>query len=78
MVIEKLPKRCREVFTLCKYENLTHAQIADRLNISPKTVQAQMGRAYKLIREQFNDKGILTLLLHFIKSFNSRVLKIEI
>ena len=78
LVIEKLPKRCREVFTLCKYENLTHAQIADRLNISPKTVQAQMGRAYKLIREQFNDKGILTLLLHFIKSFNSRVLKIEI
>ncbi len=70
LVITKLPKRCQEVFVLCKYENLTHVQIADRLNISPKTVQAQMSRAYKLIRERFNDKGFLNLFLHFIKVFN--------
>lgn len=63
--IEKLPARCKEVFILCKYENLTHADIADRLGISPKTVQAQMCKAYLLIRDEFKNNGFLNLFLYF-------------
>ena len=77
MAIEKLPARCKEVFVLCKYEKMTHVQIADRLDISPKTVQAQMCKAYNLIREKFKDKGFLTLFLHFMKSVNSKSQKID-
>ena len=73
MAIEKLPARCKEVFILCKYENLTHRQIADRLEISPKTVQAQMAKAYSIIREKFKDQKFLTLFLHFLKSANSKI-----
>lgn len=51
--IEKLPNRCKEVFILCKYQNMSHADIAEQLNISPKTVQAQMCKAYLFIREEF-------------------------
>ncbi|MDO5977854.1 RNA polymerase sigma factor [Flavivirga spongiicola] len=63
--IEKLPTKCKKVFLLCKYENLSYAQIAERLEISPKTVQAQMCRAYKLIRERLKDQGVLNLFLYF-------------
>ncbi|UMB52427.1 sigma-70 family RNA polymerase sigma factor [Lutibacter sp. A64] len=65
--IDKLPKRCKEVFILCKFENLTHSQIANHLEISPKTVQAQMCKAYTLIRESFKDNVFLNLFLNFYK-----------
>ena len=76
LAIDKLPTRCKQVFILCKYDNLTHAQIADSLDISPKTVQAQMCKAYNLIRKRFKDKGFLNLFLHFMKSVNSKSQKI--
>lgn len=66
-VIESLPKSCKQVFKLCKYVNLTHAQIADQLDISQKTVQAHMNKAYKVIREEFKDTGFMNLFLSFYK-----------
>ena len=71
--IDKLPNRCKKVFILCKFENLTHAQIAEHLEISPKTVQAQMSKAYNLIRESFKDKGTLMLFLNFFKSIKAKI-----
>lgn len=65
LAIEKLPTKCKEVFVLCKYEKMTHAQIAESLNISPKTVQAHMCKAYNLIREKFSKEGFLTLFFYF-------------
>ena len=61
--IENLPARCKEVFVLCKFENLTHTQIADHLDISTKTVQAQMSVAYKKIRKAFNDNQMYLFFL---------------
>jgi len=71
--IDKLPNRCKKVFILCKFENLTHAQIAEHLEISPKTVQAQMSKAYNIIRESFKDKDTLTLFLNFYKSIQTEI-----
>lgn len=70
--IEKLPARCKEVFILCKYENLSYADIANQLGISPKTVQAQMCKAYQLIRERFKDNDFLNLFLCFPDIFISK------
>lgn len=49
--IDQLPEKCREIFILSRKEKLTYKQIAEKLNISVKTVEAQMGIALKRIRE---------------------------
>ncbi|MCP3932264.1 MAG: RNA polymerase sigma-70 factor [Bacteroidetes bacterium] len=48
--IDKLPKRCRTIFTLCRLENMSHKEIAEQLNISTKTVENQMTKALKILR----------------------------
>ncbi len=49
--IARLPERCRLVFTLSREQGLTYAEIAKVLAISAKTVENQMGRAYKALRK---------------------------
>lgn len=49
--IDQLPEKCREIFLLSRQEKLTYKQIAEKLNLSVKTVEAQMGIALKRIRE---------------------------
>ena len=65
--IDSLPKRCKEIFLLSKYEGFKYSEIGEILGISTKTVQAQMIKAYKLIREEFTDKnGNLLLFISYI------------
>ena len=50
--ISKLPERCREVFVLSKVEELSNKEIAEKLNISVKTVEVQMTKALSRLREE--------------------------
>ncbi len=64
--IDRLPRRCKEIFLLCKYEGFKYGEVSEILDISTKTVQAQMVKAYKLIREELaNKKDKLLLFLSF-------------
>ena len=45
-----LPKRCQEVFLLSRMEYLSNKEIASRMGISVKTVEAQMSIALKQLR----------------------------
>src|SRR6266545_605005 len=49
--IERLPERCRMVFTLRWQHQLSYAEIAETLGIATKTVETQMNRALKALRE---------------------------
>jgi RNA polymerase sigma-70 factor (ECF subfamily) len=51
--IQSLPKKCRRIFTLRKVYGLPLKQIADELNISVKTVEAQISIGIKKSREYF-------------------------
>ena len=47
-----LPPRCREVFELSRVHGLKYAEIAATLDVSVKTVEAQMGKALRIMRER--------------------------
>lgn len=53
--IEELPEERKKVFKLSRYEGLKYHEIADRLGISVKTVENQMGKALKTLREELAD-----------------------
>ena len=48
--INELPEKCREIFVLNRYENLKYKEIADKLQISVKTVESQMSKALQHMR----------------------------
>lgn len=49
--MDQLPAKCREVFLLSRLSDQSYQQIADSLGISIKTVENQMGKALKIMRE---------------------------
>jgi RNA polymerase sigma-70 factor (ECF subfamily) len=51
-VVRDMPPRCREVFTLLRYQHMTYAEVAHLLAISPKTVEIHMSRALNILREE--------------------------
>jgi len=53
--IMALPDKCRDVFQLSRTENLSNKEIAEQLNISVKTVEAQITKALKRIKEFLGD-----------------------
>ena len=49
--IKLLPEKCREIFILSRFENKRYREIAELLDISPKTVENQMGIALEKLRK---------------------------
>lgn len=62
--IQQLPPKCKQTFLLSKQDGLTNFEIAEYLNVSIKTVEAQMTKSFSIIRKKVGNKmhGILFLL----------------
>jgi len=63
--IEKLPPKCRQIFSLSKKEGLTNVEISEYLNISIKTVEAQITKAFSILRKKLGSKVEILLFLLF-------------
>jgi RNA polymerase sigma-70 factor (ECF subfamily) len=65
----KLPPKTREIFLLSRKSGLTYKEIANDLNISVKTVENQMSRALRIMRELLKDNELLIFImgLNFFK-----------
>ena len=63
--IDKLPPRCRQIFTLSKKEGLSNIEISEYLGISINTVEVQITKAFKVLREKLDDKVRPLLFLLF-------------
>ena len=63
--IEKLPKQRRKIFRMSRFLGLKYKEIAERLNISPKTVENQMGIALKQLRELLKEYAPVLLFIFF-------------
>jgi RNA polymerase sigma-70 factor, ECF subfamily len=68
--INLLPEKRKEVFRLSREEGLKYKEIADQLNISIKTVEAQMGLALKFLREQLREFDPGLILFHIFYQSN--------
>lgn len=53
--LNTLPKRCSQIFKMNRFEGLKYQEIADKLSISIKTVEANMGKALKAFRHNLKD-----------------------
>ena len=67
--IEKLPPRCKEIFLLSRMNNMTYSEIADSLGIAVGTVEIQMVKALRSLRNELKDYLCLLLLLGFFSVF---------
>jgi len=56
-LIETLPERCQEVLRMSKFEGLKNKEIAEELDISLKAVEANISRAFSIIRKNFHNKS---------------------
>ncbi len=50
-VLERLPERCRVIFRMSRFDGLKYNEIADKLAVSLKTVEADMGKALREFRK---------------------------
>lgn len=66
--VADLPESYREVFIIHRNDNLSYKEIAEKLNISPKTVDYRIQQALKILKIQFKDYLPLVLLLYKVGS----------
>lgn len=57
--IEELPAELKEAFTMNRYSDMKYAEIAEKLQVSIKTVEARISRALKILRKEL--KGYLSV-----------------
>jgi len=51
VILARLPERCSRIFYMNRFEGLKYAEIAEKLSVSVKTVEANMGKALKEFRK---------------------------
>ena len=65
-VLQEMPPKCREVFTMTKLQKMKYKEIAAHLNISEKTVENHIGKAIKIIRAYIAANPVVTTVILFI------------
>jgi len=63
--IQHLPEDYRSAFTMNRFENLTYNEIAEKMNVSAKTIAYRIGQSLKILREEL--KEYLPLLVFLLK-----------
>lgn len=67
--LNELPEQCRIIFQMSRFEELKYREIADRLDISVKTVENQMGKALKQLRTKLAD-FLPIIIISIIQTLN--------
>lgn len=65
--IDLLPQQQKQVYQLCQQEGLKYEEAAERLNLSPMTVQTHMKRALKSVRAYVKANTDIAVVLVIFK-----------
>ncbi|NMA73895.1 MAG: RNA polymerase sigma-70 factor [Bacteroidales bacterium] len=68
--LKQLPEKYREAFEMNRKQHLTHNEIANKLNVSPQTINYRISQALKLLRDALKD--YLPILILFLMNFFSK------
>lgn len=63
--IENLPPKCKQTFLLSKQDGLTNIEISEYLNVSLKSVEAHITKAFSILRKTVGEKVNTVLFLLF-------------
>jgi RNA polymerase sigma-70 factor (family 1) len=64
--VSALPRRCREIFILSRFEQMSNKEIAEKLGISVQGVKNQISKALIRIRQQLMDEEIIVSLIFML------------
>jgi len=63
----ELPEKRREIFELSRFDGLKYQEIAEKLNLSIKTVETQMARSLEFMRKYLKDFiAVIVLIMNAI------------
>lgn len=62
----RLPEQQRNIFHLSKEEGLTNDEIAEKLNLSKRTVENHLYRAVSFLKEHFKDDSLVAVLFFYL------------
>ena len=65
--LRKLPAEFRQAYEMNRNQQLTHKEIAEKLNVSPQTVNYRIGQALKILRSELKDYLPLIMLFLFLQ-----------
>ncbi|MCE5177930.1 MAG: RNA polymerase sigma-70 factor [Porphyromonadaceae bacterium] len=67
--LDQLPPNVRRAFELSRFENKTYNQIAEEMEVSPKTVEAYISKALNLLRAELKDYLPMVIIVcsYFLK-----------
>lgn len=74
-ILSILPPKCKEVFMMSKLQGLKYKEIAQELNISEKTVENQMGKAIRVLREFVCNNPLFIFIIIFAPIFINNKLR---
>lgn len=67
IALDRLPPACRKVFEMSRFEDKKNREIAEELNLSIKTVEAQISKALRSLKSDLKDYLPLFYMLFFFQ-----------
>jgi RNA polymerase sigma-70 factor, ECF subfamily len=65
-IIEQLPQKQKEIFKLSRVEGLSHKEIAEKMNVSTKTVEYHITQSISMIKAKLESLGLISLLYFYL------------
>lgn len=62
-VLAEMPNNVREAFEMSRFKRMTYTSIAEKMQVSPKSIEVYISKALKILREKLQDYLPLLLLL---------------
>ena len=64
--IDKLPPKCKEIFLMARFDDLSYSEIAEIQNISINTVKTQLKRAMKFLSDNLKHLKSYIIFIQFL------------